>query len=63
MGGMKHLLIFAIGSSGLSDSRFGHGPSPYNRDPVNFWWVVFIGFMLIAICWYILSIMNKHRRK
>jgi hypothetical protein len=63
MGGMRLLAInwCLLASDGNHpDSRFGHGPTPYTRDPnANFLWVIFIMLMVIALAWYILSVMNK----
>ena len=59
------LQVGGFGSDGWdTDSRFGHGPSPYTSDyDVSFWRVLFIMFVVIAGCWYILTVLNKQEKQ
>jgi hypothetical protein len=53
------IATFAAGPP-VTDSRFGHFPTPFTRDyDVSFLWVLFIMLMVIAVALYILSVMDK----
>ena len=58
------LQVGGFGSDGWdTDSRFGRGPTPYTHDySISFLWVPFIAFTIMAVCWYILSAMNKGKK-
>jgi hypothetical protein len=47
---------------GSTDSRFSRGPSLYTRTPVDFFWVLFIGAMIVAVLWYILNATSRRQK-
>src|SRR5262245_38488844 len=43
-------------------NRYGLGPSPDVSDGVSFWWVIIAALVIVALCWFVLSVMNKGKK-
>jgi hypothetical protein len=66
MGGMRFLttaMCLLADAGEDSDSRFGRGPSPYTYDEVNFLWVPFIMLIVMALAWYIVTVLYKRQKQ